>query len=185
MQKEFHNSQIGATDTNVDDSGELLAGETSPLTAADLFRKLLHVLEDIVDTARDIHDILAVNLHFPAANVAQSSVEDGTVLSKVDLVTTEHGITLSLNASLVGELGQQLEGLISQEILAKVKENIVGGSGSLEHAGEAAEAIRVRRKRILEDEALADGVAMSTELSPGGQSVCGSHCGWVRLTLLG
>jgi hypothetical protein len=26
---------------------------------------------------------------------------------------------------------------------------------------------------------------MSTELSPGGQSVCGSHCGWVRLTLLG
>lgn len=169
------NLQIRTTNANVDNGSELLASETLPLTAANLLRELLHVVQNSVDTVGAAHDILTINLHFHAANIAQGSVVDSTVLSEVDLVATEHGIALALNTSLLGELDKQLEGLVGQEVLAEVEEDIIAGAGGSEGASEAVEAVWVGSEGLLEDEALADVVAVSIELGPGGESVGGSH----------
>jgi uncharacterized protein Yka (UPF0111/DUF47 family) len=45
-----HNrSQIGSTNTNVDNGVDLLASVSLPFARSDLLRELLHVLEDIMD----------------------------------------------------------------------------------------------------------------------------------------
>lgn len=113
--------QIGTTNSNVDDGGKLLTGEALPLATADLLRELLHMLEDVVDAAGTVHDVLAVNLHVPAANVAQGRVIDGTLLREVDLVASEQGIALLLEPGLFGELDEQVDGVFGDQILAEVE----------------------------------------------------------------
>lgn len=176
------NLQIRTTNANVDNSSELLASETLPLATANLLRELLHVVQNGVDTVRAAHDVLAIDLHFHATNIAQSSVVDSTVLSEVDLVATEHSIALSLNASLLGELDEQLEGLVCQEVLAKVEEDIIAGARGSEGASKAVEAVWVGSESLLEDEAFADAVAVSIELGPGGESVGGGHFEQLEVT---
>lgn len=169
------NLQVGTTNTNVDNGSELLSSETLPLATANLLRELLHVVQNGVDTVGAAHNILAIDLHLPAANIAQGSVVDSTVLSEVDLVAAEHGIALALNASLFGELDQQLERLVGQEVLAEVEEDIIAGAGGSEGASETVEAVWVGSESLLENEALADAVAVSSEFGPGGESVGGGH----------
>ena len=169
-------SQVRATNADVDNVGELLASESLPLAAADLLGELLHVVQDLVDATRAVHDILTLDLHVPSAHVSQSSVEDGTVLGEVDLVSAEHGITLALDAGLLGQLDEEVQGLICEEVLAEVEEDVGGGVGAGgEGAGEAGESVGVGGEGLLEDEALADTVAVGLELRPSGKSVCGSH----------
>lgn len=169
-------SQIRTTNADVDNVGQLLAAEASPLAASDLFRKLLHVLQHAVDAVGAAHDVLAIHLHVPTADISQGSVVDGAVLGEVDLVAAEHGIALALDASLLGELDEQVEGLVGQEVLAEVEEDVGRDAGGLEGAREAAEAVGVGGKGLLEDEVLGDVVAMSLELRPSGEGVCRSHC---------
>lgn len=169
--------QIRTTNADVDDGGQLLSGETLPLAAADLLGELLHVLKNVVDAARGVHDVDVIDLHVPAANVSQSSVVDGAVLGKVDLLAGKHVIPLLLNASLLGELDEEVKSLISEEVLAKVEENIGADALSLEGAGESIETIRVRGESLLQNKRFADIVAVSLELRPGGESVGGGHFG--------
>lgn len=158
------NLQIGTSNTDIDNGGQLLASVALPFTAADLLGELLHVLQDTVDTALTVHDIDAINLHIPTANVPQGSVVDGTALGEVDLLAGKHGVPLLLDAGLLGELDEEVEGLIGEEVLGEVEEDVgadaLGGKG----AGESVESVGVRGKGFLEDEALADAVAVSLEL---------------------
>lgn len=169
------NLQIGTADADVDNVGQLLAGKANPLAAADLFRKLLHVVQHAVDAVGPAHDVRAVDLHVPAADIPQRGVVDGTVLGEVDLVAAEHGIALALDAGLLGQLDEQVERLVGQKVLAEVEED-VGRAGGLEGAGEAAEAVGVGGKGLLEQEVLGHVVAVSLELAPRGEGVCRSHC---------
>ncbi|KAI6752010.1 hypothetical protein HG531_006706 [Fusarium graminearum] len=155
---------IRTTDTNVDNGGELLAGVSLPLSTANLLRKLLHVLEDIVDAALCVHDINTLNLHVPTTNVSQGSVVDGAVLGEVDLLASKHGIALLLDTSLLGELDEEVEGLIVEEVLGKVEEDLGADTTRGKGAGKLVEALRVRSKGFLEDEGLANAVAVRLEL---------------------
>ena len=158
------NLQIGTSNTDVDNGSQLLASVTLPFTAADLFGELLHVLQHTVNTPLIIHDINAIDLHIPAAHVPQRSVIHGTSLGEVDLLARKHGITLLLDAGLLGELDEQVEGLIGQEVLAKVEEDVGADAVRGESTGEALESFGVRGEGVLEDEALSDAVAVSLEL---------------------
>lgn len=57
--------QVGTTNADVDDGRQLLAGESLPLAAANLLAELLHMGQDLIDTATGAHDINAIDLHLP------------------------------------------------------------------------------------------------------------------------
>ena len=113
--------QIRTADANVDDGGQLLSGETLPLATSDLLGELLHVLQDVVDTALGGHDILTVDLHVPATDIAQGGMVNGAVLGEVDLLAGEHSIALLLKAGLLSQLDEKVDGLLGDEVLAEVE----------------------------------------------------------------
>lgn len=167
--------QIRTTNTNVDNGCELLAGISLPLSTSNLLRKLLHVLKNLIDTTLCVHDINTINLHIPTANISQSSVVHGATLGEVDLLASKHGIALLLNASLLGELDEEIEGLICEEVLGEVEEDLGGYTVGGEGSGEAVESLGVGSECLLEYEGLAYAVAMGLEVRPSGESVCGGH----------
>lgn len=180
MQESTHDLQVRATNTNVDNVGQLLAGETLPLAASNLLRELLHVVKDFVDTAGVVHDILAVDLHLPAADISQGGVVDGTVLCEVDSLASEEGITLLLEASLLGQLDQQVNGLGGDQVLAEVEEDIGLGRRVLEGLGELGEALGVLGKGLLQDESLTDRLEVALEVLPGREGSWLRHFGRYR-----
>ncbi|EPE06598.1 hypothetical protein F503_02726 [Ophiostoma piceae UAMH 11346] len=179
-------AQVGAANADVDNVSQLLAGVAGPGAAADLLAELLHVLEHVVDAAGDGGDLDAVDLHGPGlgADIAQSGVVDGTVLGKVDLLAGEHALALLGDLGLGGELGEQRNSLLGQEVLAEVEQDVgldaIAGNvgGQLEDARELVKALGVLGKGVLEDKGLANGVAVLLELSPGGQRAGLRHCVW-------
>ncbi|GKT93537.1 hypothetical protein Ct61P_11387 [Colletotrichum tofieldiae] len=97
-------------------------------------------------------------------------VVDGALLGEVDLLAGEHGVALLLDAGLLGELNEEAEGLIGQEVLGEVEEDIGARGRVLEGVGELGEAVRVVGEGLLEDKVLADIVAVSLELGPRGKA---------------
>lgn len=180
--------QVRSTDANIDNGSQLLACEAFPLSAAHLFGELLHVSEDLVDTALGPHDINAVDLHVPRlaleTDVPQGSMVNGTVLGEVDLVAVEHGVTLLLDTSLRSQLGKEVQGVIGQKVLGEVENDVCGlagggnRAGQGECAGELLEALGVCSKGLLEHEGLAYRVSVLLELTPGGEAACLGHFGF-------
>jgi hypothetical protein len=113
------NLQVGTTDTNINNSIDLLAGVTLPFAAADLLAELLHVVEHLVDA---LDNALAINLHGLIGGVAESNVVDRALLSEVDLLTREHVIAKLLEACLLRELNEELNCLISDKVLGEVEQ---------------------------------------------------------------
>lgn len=135
------------------------------------------MVEDGVDTAVVVHDVDTVDLHVPAADVAEGSVVDGALLGEVDLLAGEHGIALLLEAGLLGQLDEEVEGLIGQEVLGEVEEDVGAGGVVLEGTAELGEAVGVVGEGLLQDEVLADVVAVSLELGPRGKARSLRHFG--------
>jgi hypothetical protein len=132
------NSQVRATNTDVDDGVYPLAGVTLPLAAADLLGELLDVVEDLVDA---LDDALAINLHLLVGGVAKGNVVDCAVLGEVDLLTSEHVIAELLNASLLGELNEQLHSLLCDEVLGEVEQDLRVLGIVLERVAELLESL--------------------------------------------
>lgn len=130
--------QVRSTNTNVDDGVNLLASVSLPLAAANLLAELLHVVENAVDA---LDDALAVDLHLLVGDVAERNMVDGAVLSEVDLLTSKHLITELLEAGLFCELDEQLQRLLSDEVLGEVEENLRVLGVILEGAAELLESL--------------------------------------------
>lgn len=158
--------QVRATDTDVDDGVDLLAGVTLPLAAADLLGELLHVLQHGVDI---LDDALAIDLHGLVGDIAESNVVDGTVLGEVDGLALEHGITQLLDIGLLGQLDQERQGLLGQEVLGEIEEDVRVVDSVGEGPAEPLEALRVLLKGLLEDDVASHGVVVLLELLPGGK----------------
>lgn len=172
--------QVGTTDTDVDDGVDLLASVTLPLTTAHLLSELLHVLQNGVDV---LNDALSVDLHGLVGDIAQGGVVDGTVFGEVDVLTLEHGITELLDIGFLGQLDQQSQSLLGEEVLGEVEEDLGVVDGVLEGAAELLEALGVLLEAVLEDNVASDGVVVLLELLPGGEFGGlreAGHCGgWV------
>ena len=140
-------AEVRATNADVDNGVDGLASVTLPLTRADLLGEGLHVIQHAVDL---LDYALAVDLHGLVGGVAQGHVVDGASLCEVDLLALEHVIAKLLNLCLLGKLDKQGEGLLGDEVLGEVEEDLVAISLVLEGVAELVEALGVCEGMMLD-----------------------------------
>lgn len=100
---DHHRSEIGATDTDVDDGVDRLASISLPRPIPHRIGELLDMLEDVSDL---IHTrLLGVQLPKPT----KSDVQYGTVFGGVDVLSGEHLVAVFLDASLADEIEEGFE----------------------------------------------------------------------------
>ena len=156
-----HRTEIRATDADIDDVFDALAGMAFPLVGADAVGKFGHPVEHGMDFWNDIN---AIDFNRRRARSAEGSVENGAVFSDVDLVTTEHGINLPAQPRGVGEIDQAGDCLIGDEVFRIIQEQPGGFELELLSAvGIGGEKLAKVRK----------GFGLDGEGFPGG--VCGEH----------
>jgi hypothetical protein len=88
------------------------------------------------------HDVPAVHEDRPLRSIAQRDVEHRAMFGGVDAVAGEHAIAQRLDAPFACELPQQLQRLVSDEMLRVVDEH------ATEPAGQPIEAIGVGGKPL-------------------------------------
>lgn len=107
---------------------------------------------------------------------------DGTVLSEVDLLTSEHVIAKLLEASLFCKLDKKLQSLLSDEVLGKVEQDLGVLGIVLESTAKLLESLqfvsnvldlviqtylRVLLKVLLQDNVLAKLLVVVLKRGPG------------------
>lgn len=137
-------SEVRAANADVDNGVDGLAAVTLPLTRADLLGELLHVVQHAVDL---LDHTLTVDLHGLVGGVAESHVVDSAALCEVDLLALEHVIAELLDLCLLGELDEKGEGLLGDEVLGVVEDDVVAVSLVLEDMAELVEALGVWEER--------------------------------------
>lgn len=155
--------QVRATNTDVDDGVDLLAGVTLPFTAPHLLRELLHVLQNGVYT---LDDTLAIDLHGLVGDIAERGVVDGTVLGEVDVLTLEHIIAQLFQVGFLGQLDKQSKGLFGKEVFGEVEKDVRVVDVVVESATELLEALRILLEIILQDNVATQGVMVVLESLP-------------------
>ena len=108
---------------------------------------------------RDLID--AVEEDGLALGGAEGDVEDGAVLGDVDLLAGEHGLDAGFETRLLGELGEELEGLVGDAVLGVVEED------ATELGGVAGSASGIVGEELAELLGLEGGVVVGEGL-PGG-----------------
>ncbi len=91
-----------------------------------------HRVEHLVHLGHDIH---AVDDDLLALGRAQGDVQHGAAFGDVDLVAAEHGVDLGAEAGLLGELDEQLEGLVGDAVLRVIEVEALGLEGEALAAG--------------------------------------------------
>ena len=139
-------AKVGATNADVDNGVDGLASVALPLARANLLGEGLHVIQHAVDL---LDHALAVDLHGLVGGVAQGHVVDGASLCEVDLLALEHVIAKLLNLCLLGKLDKQGEGLLGDEVLGEIEEDLIAISLVLEGVAELGEALGVCKDMML------------------------------------
>ena len=112
---------------------DLFAGNTLPLTGAHALGKGIHAVENLVHVGDDVL-VVDDELALLACRAAQRGVQDGAVLGGVDVLAGEHGVAALLELHLAGKIAQQLDGLISHQVLGQVEVQVTGVKAQLVHA---------------------------------------------------
>ena len=174
-------AQIGAADADGHQMLDLFAGNALPLTGAHALGEGIHAIEDLVHVG---DDVLAVDdeLALLACRAAQRGVQDGAVLGGVDVLAGEHGVTALLELHLAGKIAQQLDGLISHQVLRQIEVQVTGVKAQLVHA------VGVSSEPGLEVDTFGlELLLMSLERLPSGsrRSIdrCGNSCHRVLLSI--
>ena len=140
-------TQVGATDADVDDGFDLLAGHALPFAGTDLLRERVHALEGlahILDGVLSVHDVLA----FVFGRAAQRGVQHGAVLGVVDVHAGVHLLGALGEVDLVGEFGEELQRLRLDQVLGKIEVQRARFEREVVHA------VLVVREPLLEVDAL-------------------------------
>ena len=119
-------AQIGSTDADVDDGGDLLAGGTDPFARTHAIGEFAHGREDFVHIG---DDVLAVDGQRRIGGKAQRGVQNSAILGGVDVFACEHGVALAFDVCGSGQFDQQGESLAGDAVLAVVDVKIRGGEG--------------------------------------------------------
>lgn len=154
-------TEVGTSDTDVDDRVDRLARVTLPFARAHFVREVGHVLQH----ALDLVGAGLVNLELVGAEVAERDVEDGAVLGRVDVLAREHVIARGLDVALLGELDEVLPHFLVDQVLRVVDEDVHVLLGRVVRLRELFESLRVRVEQVTEDEL---GVLLVVELLEGG-----------------
>jgi hypothetical protein len=114
-----HNrSEIGASDADVDDVADRLAGVAFPRPAPDAVGEVGHLVEHGVHLG---HHVLAVHDNGCPPRGAQGHVQDGTLLRDVDLLPPEHGVDPRAQAGFLGKLQEEREGFVGDAMLRVIQ----------------------------------------------------------------
>lgn len=146
-------TQIGTTDTNVDDGVDRLAGISLPLSAPDALRELLDMSEDLVHF---VHTRLG---DLPFVKVSESDVKHGTIFGGVNVLSCEHLLAVLFDLGFAHEIEKSSEDGLGDEILGKVEEESGGGIiwGDI-FPVELLEPLRILCEEISEDETVVLGI---------------------------
>jgi hypothetical protein len=158
-----HRSQVGSSDSDVDDRGDALARVALPLARTNLVGELGHVVQH----ALHLVNTLLLDLEL-APNVPQRDVQHGTVLRGVDVLAGKHLIAGGLDAGFAGELDEGREDVVVDEVFGEVDEEVDVFRGVVVAAREFGEALRVRGEKILEDEVGVGFVVEGLKGAPSG-----------------
>jgi hypothetical protein len=150
--------EVRAADADFDDIADALAGVALPGAAADPLGEIRHLVENGMDLG---HHVLTVVYDRSPARRAQGDVQDRAVLRDVDPLAPEHGIDATPQPRLAGELQQESQGLIGDQVLGVVEVDSCG----LDRQPVAARAIL--GKELPEVQGL-DLLAMLLQRRPGG-----------------
>jgi len=107
-------AEVGATDADVDDIGNFLAGKTFPAAIAHAFTEIAHLCEYAIDVG---HDILAIDVDRGVAAVAQGGMQYGTMFGEIDFFAGEHLVAHAFQIHVTCQLEQQGERLVGDAVL--------------------------------------------------------------------
>lgn len=116
-----HRPKIGATNTDVDDGIDALAGIPSPCATSHIVGKLPNMGENSGNLVRTR---LA---HILAGEVTQGSMQHGTVLACVDVLASEHRVPGALDTCFAHEGKELAEDTIIHEVLGVIEQECRGG----------------------------------------------------------
>ncbi|MOA07605.1 hypothetical protein D3C78_1273120 [compost metagenome] len=108
------------------------------------------------------HHIHAIHQHLVADRPAQCGMQHRAALGGVDHVATEHGLDGVVEVGVLGQLHQQVEGVLTDQVLREVEEQAAGAEGK------ALEAVRVFGEGLAHTEVL-QFLAMRGERFPATQ----------------
>ena len=99
-----------------------------------------HLVEHGMDLG---HHVLAVDDDGCAFRGAQGHVQDGPLLGDVDLLAPEHGIDPRSQAGFLGQLEEELQGLVGDAVLRVIEVDAHGlGGHALAALGVSAKSFR-------------------------------------------
>jgi hypothetical protein len=162
-------SEIRAANPDIDDVGDPGAGVSGPFAAADAIAEAAHVLERGEDVG---HDVAAVNSHGPAREIPQRDMEDGAILGHVDFFAGKHPVAQRFDLPLAGELVEEVERFLGDEMLRVVDEQVA------ESAGKPSGPLGVAGEPVTQMFA-PDVVTMRLQTAPDGELAKGWHGGSV------
>src|SRR5579863_4883027 len=111
-------SEIGATDADIDDIANALAGVTFPRSAAHSSGEIGHFVEDGVHVG---YDVSSVKHNGCATWRAERDVQHRAFFGDVDYVAAEHGGDARLEAAFSSELLQQRQRFVGHSVLGIVE----------------------------------------------------------------
>jgi len=113
-----HRAEVGAADADVDDVADALAGVAGPGAAAQAVGEVRHLVEHRMHCG---DHVLAVEDDALVTRRAQGDVQHCPLLGDVDLLPAEHGVDPPAQPALLGQLHQQTNGFVGDEVLGVVQ----------------------------------------------------------------
>ena len=132
-------AQVGATDADVDDGLDGLAGDADPFAGADAASEGVDLLQDLVHIG---DHVLAVDRQGVSRGAAQRGVQDGAILGDVDVLARVHAVAQLQDAGLLSEGEEVAHQRGAHEVLRQVDVQV----GSVE--GESLGAVGVVREQL-------------------------------------
>jgi len=140
-------TQVGTADTDIDDSVDRLSRVPLPDSVPNGLGKLL----DVFEHSGNLTGTLLADLEL--VEVAESDVEDSTILRGVDVLSGEHLVPVVLNISLANEFKEGVEDGFGNQILGVIQEE--GDCGIVWRdifLAELLEPVRILGEEVLENE---------------------------------
>ncbi len=106
--------QVGTTDADVHDVADGLPREPLPRAAAHLVHESGHAVQHLVYLR---HYVVAIHLDAPVHGRAQGRVQHRAILGHVDLVAPKHRQDVLFQIRLVGQVQEQVNGLVRDAVL--------------------------------------------------------------------
>ena len=108
-------AQVGTTDADVDDVGDLKARAAAPLAFANLRSEVAHLRQHALHFVSNVHAVQYV-LARTTRRIAQRHVQDGAVFAQVDTLSGHHRVAKICHVALSCERQQPSHRLLSNQV---------------------------------------------------------------------